>query len=246
MELNFGEMAFRILQQLPRALPKGVRHKQHFDYLLVLDFEATCIKDSLLEPQEIIEFPCIAVSTKDWEIKNVFHQYVRPKIHPQLSNFCIDLTGILQEMVDDEPEFPEVFSRFLKWTEEAGYFENNVKSAFVTCGDWDLQILLPKQCEIDNLPVPDFFRQWINLKNTYSQATFYYPRTMVDMLMRLELPMIGRLHSGIQDVKNMVRIIQALQERHNFIFKINSQYKRRHDATRDNLSLSGTSKVTDS
>lgn len=35
---------------------------QHYDYFLVLDFEATCERDSKLRPQEIIEFPCLKVT----------------------------------------------------------------------------------------------------------------------------------------------------------------------------------------
>ena len=35
---------------------------QQFDYFLVLDFEATCERDTKLRPQEIIEFPCLKVT----------------------------------------------------------------------------------------------------------------------------------------------------------------------------------------
>ena len=35
---------------------------QQFDYFLVLDFEATCERDTRLNPQEVIEFPCLKVS----------------------------------------------------------------------------------------------------------------------------------------------------------------------------------------
>ena len=35
---------------------------QQYDYFLVLDFEATCERDSKLRPQEIIEFPCLKVT----------------------------------------------------------------------------------------------------------------------------------------------------------------------------------------
>ena len=35
---------------------------QQFDYFLVMDFEATCERDTKLKPQEIIEFPCLKVN----------------------------------------------------------------------------------------------------------------------------------------------------------------------------------------
>ena len=35
---------------------------QQFDHFLVMDFEATCERDTKLKPQEIIEFPCLKVN----------------------------------------------------------------------------------------------------------------------------------------------------------------------------------------
>lgn len=67
--------------------------KQDFDYFLVLDFEATCIKDMRLNPQEIIEFPCLKVDAKTFQIVDKFHSYIRPVYRPKLSPFCIKLTG---------------------------------------------------------------------------------------------------------------------------------------------------------
>ncbi|UXI16591.1 hypothetical protein NH340_JMT02534 [Sarcoptes scabiei] len=65
---------------------------QNYDYFLVLDFEATCDQKPI-DPIEIIEFPALKFDCKTFEIVDSFHQYVRPLIHPKLSNFCIDLTG---------------------------------------------------------------------------------------------------------------------------------------------------------
>jgi inhibitor of KinA sporulation pathway (predicted exonuclease) len=57
-------------------MSKGVQ-AQNFDHLFVLDFEATCLRDQLLEPQEIIELPCLRVCTDDFSVKSTFHRYVR-------------------------------------------------------------------------------------------------------------------------------------------------------------------------
>lgn len=38
------------------------------DYFLVLDFEATCKNDGLIQPQEIIEFPVVCVDGRTGEI----------------------------------------------------------------------------------------------------------------------------------------------------------------------------------
>ncbi len=67
--------------------------EQDFDYFLVLDFEATCIKDMRINPQEIIEFPCLLVNSRTFEVEARFHRYVKPVYRPKLSPFCIKLTG---------------------------------------------------------------------------------------------------------------------------------------------------------
>ena len=88
---------------------KGNMKHQKFEYLLALDFEATCLKDETIIPQEIIEFPCLKINTKTFQIESEFHRYVRPIHNPHLSDFCIELTGINQGMVDNESNFNEVF-----------------------------------------------------------------------------------------------------------------------------------------
>ncbi|XP_026670414.1 26S proteasome non-ATPase regulatory subunit 6 [Ceratina calcarata] len=219
-------MAHRLLTRYPRSVSSGTKElKQYFNYLLVLDFESTCKRYEQIEPQEIIEFPCAAVSTSSWQIENLFHQYVKPRAHPVLTSFCTELTGIIQGMVEDQPHFPEVFEKFQDWLDENNYFKDGNDCAFLTCGDWDLKMMLPKQCELVDIPVPHRFKRWINLKGAFCDSADYYPRNLVDMLSHLKLPLEGRLHSGIDDVKNMVRIIQTLHSRYNTQFKINSAHK---------------------
>lgn len=76
---------------------KGEYLSQKYDYLLVLDFEATCNEGSKLKPQEIIEFPCALINTKkSFDVVSIFHEYVRPVHHPKLTTFCTELTGITQ------------------------------------------------------------------------------------------------------------------------------------------------------
>ena len=83
--------------QEPRQ-KKGEYQPQKYDYLLVLDFEATCgNKGYEPTPQEIIEFPCAMISTKkNFEIVSIFHEYIRPIHNPTLTTFCTELTGITQ------------------------------------------------------------------------------------------------------------------------------------------------------
>ena len=143
---------------------KGTTKPQKFQYLLALDFEATCLKDRPIDPQEIIEIPCLKISSRTFQVESIFHSYVRPVYHPKLSNFCVELTGINQGMVDEQPDFSEVFSKFQSWMTEEKLFESSF--AFVTCGDWDFKTCLTKQCEISNIPFPIWASQWINIKKS--------------------------------------------------------------------------------
>uniref|UniRef100_A0A7M4FJE3 ERI1 exoribonuclease family member 3 n=1 Tax=Crocodylus porosus TaxID=8502 RepID=A0A7M4FJE3_CROPO len=143
---------------------------QRYHYFLVLDFEATCDKPQL-HPQEIIEFPILKLNGRTMEIESTFHMYVQPVVHPQLTPFCTELTGIIQGMVDGQPSLQQVLERVDEWMAKEGLLDPSVKSIFVTCGDWDLKVMLPGQCQYLGLPVADYFKQWINLKKCWLVVT---------------------------------------------------------------------------
>ncbi|KAJ8676071.1 hypothetical protein QAD02_011857 [Eretmocerus hayati] len=215
-------MAHRALMGLSKVLPKRISNVKPFEYLLVLDFEATCLENQILRPQEIIEFPCLVMSTKDWEVKDVFHEYVKPRVHTQLSTFCTELTGIMQETVDNEKHFPQVFLEFNHWLSRGRYFEKENKSAFVTCGDWDLRVMLPNQCKLDEIDLPHYCYEWINLKTLFYSATKHYPRSLKDMLNHLNMEFQGKNHCGLDDAHNMTRVIRVLSKKHRLELSITS------------------------
>ncbi|XP_077784923.1 ERI1 exoribonuclease 3 isoform X3 [Podarcis muralis] len=140
----------------------------------------------------------------------------KPQIHPQL-------TGIIQAMVDGQPSLQQVLERVDEWMAKEGLLDPSVKSIFVTCGDWDLKVMLPGQCQYLGLPVADYFKQWINLKKAYSFAMGSWPKNgLLDMNKGLNLQHIGRPHSGIDDCKNIANIMKTLAHR-GFIFKQTSK-----------------------
>ncbi|XP_078657354.1 ERI1 exoribonuclease 3-like [Branchiostoma floridae x Branchiostoma belcheri] len=202
---------------------KGVGiQPQGFDYFLVLDFEATCDNNNTPKPQEIIEFPVLKVSGTTFETEATFHTYVQPEAHPLLTPFCTELTGIIQDMVDGQPTLTQTLKDFDSWMCEQGLLTPGVSSAFVTCGDWDLRTMLPSQCSYLNIPVPSYFRQWINIKKSYSQVTGHWGKGMMGMLRNLGLQHQGRHHSGIDDCQNIARILRELARRGGF-FQVTSR-----------------------
>jgi inhibitor of KinA sporulation pathway (predicted exonuclease) len=188
---------------------------QKYDYILVLDFEATCLKDMKIDPQEIIEYPCIILETRTYAIKDVFHHYVKPVKKPRLSPFCTKLTGITQRMVDESKTFAEVFDQFKEWV--ADETRENKKFVLATCGDWDLQTMLPAQLRLEGRPLeqePDYLKTWINVKKVFEEQTqteISKERNDLQQMMEvLGLRAAGSLHSGIDDVKNIARVVEVL------------------------------------
>lgn len=185
---------------------------QDFHYFLVLDFEATCWENEKLKPQEIIEFPVLKISGKTFEVESEFHTYVEPQVHG-ISEFCTELTGITKDMVAGQPHLDEVLKTFNIWMMKEGLLENQTKSIFVTCGDWDLRTMLPGQCGYFKWPVASYFTQWINIKKAFARVTGVYPKGMMPMLEHLGIQHEGRHHSGIDDCKNIAKILKALAEK---------------------------------
>lgn len=219
---------FPLLEQaLPLAPKLGKRPKQKFDYFLVLDFEATCESPGNLDPQEIIEFPVLKVNSDTFEIESTFHSYVRPEIHPVLTSFCTELTGVIQSMVDNEPVFKEVFENFQQWLITENILKPDIKFAFATCGDPDLDFLLPLQCYISGIEMPEYMKQWINVKRSFCEITPYtWPDNLMAMMKMCELEFTGDLHSGIDDAQNIARVMADLTDR-GLVFDINGWLRRR-------------------
>ncbi|GMS95600.1 hypothetical protein PENTCL1PPCAC_17775 [Pristionchus entomophagus] len=185
--------------------------RQLYDYFLVLDFEATCIQNAKILPyQEIIEFPVAKLNSSNLEVESIFHKYVRPTENNNkgLSTFCTELTGIIQEMVDEAEPLPEVLNSFDRWLETEGLRDKSF--IFVTCGDWDLQIQLRNEALNKNITLPPHFSSWINVKKSICELTGVFPKGMKDILNSMEIELQGRHHSGIDDVKNIVEITRWL------------------------------------
>jgi len=197
------------------------RKTQIFDYFLVLDFEATCDSPINPLPQEIIEFPVLKINSTSFEVESIFHSYVRPTVNPELSNFCTQLTGITQEIIEGQPIFEDVFENFQRWLEKENLL-SGAKFACATCGEWDLKFMFPSQCKAFRLPVPDYMKKWINVKVSFAEMAQLYPRNMVTMMKYCQLKHEGRLHSGLDDCKNIARVMKDLADR-GFVFEFNGQ-----------------------
>lgn len=183
-----------------------------FDYLLVLDFEATCENGVKLNPQEIIEFPLVALDCHTGTTQVVFHSYVKPVFHPKLSEFCTKLTGIQQNVVDAAPTFAEVWpkanAKLDEFLAEKKKKKPVVVVAVVTCGNWDLKTMLPEQLGASKLATrgDDMFSNWINIRTVFESHYNVPSKGMKGMLDHLKLELQGKHHSGIDDCHNIARL----------------------------------------
>lgn len=185
-----------------------------------MDFEATGdVKDS--STWEIVEFPCVIVNvserkiveTKDW----TFRQYVRPTRHAKLSETCTSVTGITQDQVDKAQPIENVLSEFYNWVSS----KNLGKFAVVTCGDYDMNTALYWEIQHKKMPPPpEYLRSWINIKIPFCEQILKnnVPKGkspsigMAGMLKKLGLSLDGRHHCGIDDCKNIAKIVVKLLE----------------------------------
>ncbi|MEZ4382695.1 MAG: 3'-5' exonuclease [Nannocystaceae bacterium] len=188
--------------------------KKVYERLVILDFEATCQQGKAPDPQEIIEFPSVLIDVPGGRVVDEFSTFVRPVHHPQLSEFCTELTSIRSEDVADAPTFTAALDAHLAWLEGHGLVGGDDPGVIVTCGDWDLAVMLPAQCATSGRSVaelPAIYRRWINIKPIFGKhrrgARAY---GMKSMLRNLGLTLEGRHHRGIDDCRNIARIAAAL------------------------------------
>jgi len=189
-------------------------------YLAILDFEAQCSNTEKLTVQEIIEFPVVIVDVENRKIiEDKFHYYIKPVVYPKLLPFCIELTGIKQEQVDNGILLQDALENLDQFLKEKGILESSF--CFVTCGNWDLNTCLKKEAKAKNIEVKDYLKRFINLKTNYPVPSLARVRNpdMVAMLKLSELELIGRHHSGIDDAVNIARVVVYLLEK-DFKFKM--------------------------
>ncbi|OWF46663.1 3'-5' exoribonuclease 1-like [Mizuhopecten yessoensis] len=185
--------------------------KPMYDFLLVIDFEATCEADTTNYPHEIIEFPIILVDVHQNSVVDEFHSFCRPVLNPQLSEFCTELTGITQTDVDASEEFPAVFQRVEEWMREKHLGEGN-KFAVVTDGPWDVSRFLCLQCQHSDHLFPRWAKKWINIRKTYGSFYKCGRKKLEEMLIYLGMKFEGKQHSGRDDSRNIARIAIRLIE----------------------------------
>ncbi|OQS02146.1 hypothetical protein THRCLA_21497 [Thraustotheca clavata] len=99
-----------------------------------MDFEATCSETLPRHEMETIEFPIVVIDSQTKSIIDEFHSYVKQVLNcGTLGTFCIQLTGITQEVVNNALPFQHVYTAAQNFA--APYLKNGI---YITCANWDL------------------------------------------------------------------------------------------------------------
>ena len=171
---------------------------------VVLDLEATCWeKGTRPQLQETIEFGAVRIEGPELSIASEFARFVRPVQEPELSEFCTQLTSITQADVDAAEYFNIVFEEFDAWSAGA---------RIVTWGAYDVG-QLEYDCRRYGMKLPERFRDFINAKKDFAKAMEMKPCGMSRALELLEIPLAGTHHRGIDDARNIAKIVRVLVER---------------------------------
>lgn len=150
---------------------------------------------------EIIEFGC-ALATRQGDLIDSRSFLVRPTRYPELSEFCQSLTGITQEMVDQAPTFPEVVVALNEWLGKPSY-------DFVWCswGNYDRRHIA-EQCRQEGVAAIVMDYPHLNLKRIWRRTTGQKRRNgLANALAYHGMAFEGRLHRGVDDARNMVRLL---------------------------------------
>ncbi|CAH1795256.1 unnamed protein product [Owenia fusiformis] len=206
------------LNQQDKNVKKVKRTGQIFQYLIVIDFESTCWENSKYRSQEIIEFPAVLLNTLTGKIENEFHYYVMPQEQPTLSDFCKNLTGISQAMVEDGIPLSMCLNRFNHWLTKIADEKHIVYNThtgnsidfnlctFVTWSDWDLSVCLQYECRRKQLRKHAALNSWVDLRATYKNFYERKPNGLNGALQDVGIEFEGRQHSGLDDAKNTAKL----------------------------------------
>uniref|UniRef100_A0A1D1XGN0 Putative exonuclease domain-containing protein At3g15140 n=1 Tax=Anthurium amnicola TaxID=1678845 RepID=A0A1D1XGN0_9ARAE len=184
---------------------------QDLDYFLILDLEGKV---------EILEFPVVVIDASTADFIDVFHRFVKPsQMGEHRTNRYIKgkygKLGVDRVWHDTAIPFKEVIKEFEIWMISHNFWKKELggslhRAVFVTCGNWDLKTKIPRQCEDSDMKLPSYFMEWINLKDIY--LNFYKRRAtgMKIMMRELGIPLLGNHHLGIDDSKNIARVLQHM------------------------------------
>lgn len=170
-------------------------------YYLVIDLEATCDEERRIRSRhmEIIEIGSVLVEAETLLPVAEHQTFVKPVRHPVLTDFCTKLTTITQADVANAPGFPRALASLAR-------FIDGRDVLFCSWGDYDRR-QFEQDAKFHNVALP-FGEEHLNVKKQFSAQLGEETRYgMATALKRVGLPLQGTHHRGIDDARNIARLL---------------------------------------
>lgn len=173
------------------------------DKILVVDIEATCWAAN--EPSALSEVIEIGLAVLDVKTLTCTKGgvLVRPTTST-VSPFCTELTGLTPNQVADGIPFHEACT----WLRSNG----SSSRMWASYGDYDRR-MFEEQCRNERVAYP-FSQSHLNVKTLLAAVMGWTKAPSMDeALRRLDIPLVGRHHRGVDDAYNiaqlLVRVLQS-------------------------------------
>jgi 3'-5' exoribonuclease 1 len=170
-------------------------------FYLVIDLEATCDDRGAVprHEMEIIEIGAVLARASTLDPVDEFQTFIRPVRHPVLTPFCTELTSIAQSDVAGAPRFPEAIDALRR-------FLGDCDALFCSWGDYDRN-QFDQDARYHRVTLP-FRGRHLNLKKRFSAELGTTRRFgMAGALRRVGLHLVGTHHRGIDDARNITRLL---------------------------------------
>jgi 3'-5' exoribonuclease 1 len=169
---------------------------------IIFDIEATCWKDNnaAFFHQETIEIGACKLDEYG-EVTEHFSRLIRPVLHPTLSPYCKDLTGIRQEEVNRAATFPTVIEEFQDFID--GY---NDDYALISWGSFDKRQIIA-DCERFRMDTDWMESNFLNLRTQYCELKRLKQASSLQKTVKQEgFEFSGTNHRGLDDATNLAKI----------------------------------------
>ncbi len=171
------------------------------DKIIIIDLEATCWQGAVPSGQqnEIIEIGLAVLDTETGAISKNKGILVKPQ-RSSVSLFCTELTTITQDLLDKNGvSFEDAINQLIDEYNPDLY-------TWASYGQYDLN-MLKKQCKLFGVSYP-MGEEHINVKEHFAEKFgLVKPTGMNGALALLNIPLEGTLHRGIDDAKNIAKIL---------------------------------------
>ncbi len=176
---------------------------KQLDKILVIDVEATCWKDKIPQGQknEIIEIGICVLDTASGE--RVASESLLVKPNSEISEFCTELTTLTQAEIEKKGiSFKEACKVLRKEYLSQQY-------TWASYGDYDRR-QFERECQEKNVGYP-FGTSHINIKNLLALTQNWKREVgMATALEKLDIPLEGTHHRGVDDAWNIANILAWL------------------------------------